>query len=363
MNLSILFQFWVVIVAGRINEYQQAVIAYKDEEIRCLREQLREATGRDKPRFTDTQRVRLAALAFKLGRAALGQINTLVTPDTLLRWHKQLIAKKYDGMKGKKRPVGRPRLLKSIRDQIIRFARANRTWGYERISGELAKVDMEACPTTVENVLKANGLPPVPDRGKQMSWEEFLKAHWEVLAATDFFTVEVWQKFHLVRYLVLFVIDLPTRKVEIVGIAPEPDGIWMEQMARNMTDCFTGPLIGKRMLIHDRDPLFTAEFRRILKAVGVTCKKLPPRSPNLNAYAERFVRSIKEECLDRMIFFGEKQLRYAVSQYVAHYNEERPHQGIGNTLITPAEALPVVGKIHCRKRLGGTLKHYYRKAA
>ena len=253
--------------------------------------------------------------------------------------------------------------MKSIRDQIIRFAKANRSWGYERISGELAKVQMDACSTTVENVLKANGLRPVPERGGSMSWEDFLKAHWDVLSATDFFTVEVWQRCHLVRYLVLFVIDLPTRKVEIIGIAPEPDGEWMKQMARNMTDCFDGPLKGKKLLIHDRDPLFTSAFQGILKAAGVTCKKLPPRSPNLNAYAERFVRSIKAECMDKMIFFGEKQLRYAISQYIEHYNAERPHQGIGNTLITPAEDSPVVGKIYCRERLGGTLKHYYRKAA
>jgi len=361
LNLSLLFQFWVVMVAGRINAYQQAIIEYKDEEIRCLCEQLQEATGRKKPRFTDAQRARLAVLAFKLGRATLGEISTLVTPDTLLRWHRKLIAQKYGGSKNK--GPGRPRLNTAIRDQIMTFAKANRTWGYERISGELAKVEMDASSTSVENVLKANGLRPAPGHGKQMNWDEFLKAHWDVLSATDFFTVEVWQRCHLVRYLVLFVIDLPTRKVEIIGIAPEPDGEWMKQMARNMSDCFTGPLKDNLILIHDRDPLFTAEFRRILKAAGVVCKKLPPRYPNLNAFAERFVKSIKHECLNKMIFFGEKQLRYAVGQYIEHYNEERPHQGIGNVLITPAEDSHIVGKIHCRERLGGTLKHYCRKAA
>ena len=250
-----------------------------------------------------------------------------------------------------------------MRDQILRFARENRSWGYERISGELAKVDMEACSTTVANVLHANGLPPAPERGGQLSWDDFLKAHWDSMSATDFFTVEVWQRVQLIRYLVLFVIDLKTRKVEIVGIAPDPDGQWMKQMARNMTDCFDGPLKDKTMLIHDRDPLFTNQFHEILKAADVTCKKLPVRSPNLNAYAERFVRSIKYECLNKMIFFSEKQLRYAVDQYIEYYNTERPHQGIGNVPITPAEKQLVVGKIECKERLGGMLKHYHRKAA
>ena len=202
----------------------------------------------------------------------------------------------------------------------------------------------------------------MPDRDK-LSWDDFLKTHWDSLAATDLFTVEVWHNLRLVRYLVLFVIDLKTRKVEIIGIAPEPDGQWMKQMARNMTDCLSGPLKDKTMLIHDRDPLFTKKFCQILRAAGVLSKKLPPRSPNLNAYAERFVRSIKHECLNKMIFFREKQLRHVVAQYVEHYNTERPHQGIGNVPIEPADEQPVVGKMQCKQRLGGMLKHYHRKAA
>mgnify|MGYP001812675467 CR=1 FL=1 len=215
-------------------------------------------------------------------------------------------------------------------------------------------------------MLHAHGLDPVPDRDK-LSWDDFLKAHWDSLAATDFFTVEVWHHFRLMRYLVLFVIDLKTRKVEIIGIAPDPDGQWMKQMARNMTDSVCGPLKGKAMLIHDRDPLFTKAFTEILKTSGVACKKLPPRSPNLNVYAERFVRSIKYECLNKMIFFSKKQLRYAVDQYIEHYNTERPHQGIGNVPIAtpppPKAVQPVTGKIESKQRLGGLLKYYHRKAA
>ena len=249
--------------------------------------------------------------------------------------------------------------------------------GYKHFSGELAKLGHKACPTTVANVLRAHGLEPLPrQRTSKLTWSEFLKAHWDSLVATDFFSVEVWHGFKLIRYSVLFVIDLPTRKVNIIGVAPDPDGQWMKQMARNVTDAFDGPLRKGKFLIHDRDPRFTKRFRGILQAGGVTCKKLPPRSPNLNAYAERFVRSIKSECLDNFIFVSEKQLRYVIDEYVEHYNRERPHQGIGNVPITsPSEERlesPVlsihprtikIGKVQCRERLGGMLKHYYRKAA
>jgi putative transposase len=196
-----------------------------------------------------------------------------------------------------------------------------------------------------------------------MSWSTFLKSHWEVLAATDLFTVEVMTLKGLVRYHVLFVIELCTRRVEIAGIVPEPDGRWMSQMARNLTDMHDGFLHDKRYLIHDRSPLFTQAFADILKTAGVKTIKLPPRSPNLNPHAERFVRSIKSEALDRMIFFGEKQLRHTVEQFVLHYHAERNHQGINNALILAGEAVGQTrGEVKCRERLGGLLRYYHRAA-
>ena len=182
--------------------------------------------------------------------------------------------------------------------------------------------------------------------------------------ATDFFTVEVWTRRGLQRFLVLFFIELSTRKVEIAGIAPEASGLWMSQIARNLTDAEAGILTGKRYLIHDRDPLFTAEFLRTLEDAGVKSVKLPPRSPNLNPHAERFVRSIKESCLDRMIFFGEASLRTAVQNFVEHYHSERNHQGLANRIICPeAGHLGASGAIQRRQRLGGMLNYYYRAAA
>ena len=195
--------------------------------------------------------------------------------------------------------------------------------------------------------------------------KKFLRHHWELMVAADFFTTEVWTSKGLTRYLILFFIDLSTRKVAIAGIASRANGLWMSQVGRNATDAVDGILNGKRFLIHDRDPLFTAEFQSILKSVGVDCVKLPPRSPNLNAYAERFVRSIKESCLKRLILFGEQSLRRAIREFVAHYHHERNHQGKGNVLLFPPsrQARAYASPIGCRERLGGLLKYYDREAA
>jgi transposase InsO family protein len=207
-------------------------------------------------------------------------------------------------------------------------------------------------------------MEPAPERSRKATWQEFLSRHWEMIVATDFFTVEVWTRRGLQRFVVLFFIDLATRKVEVAGIARTANGLWMSQIARNLTDSEDGILTGKGYLIHDRDPLFTAEFLSVITETGVESVKLPPRSPNLNAYAERFVRSIKASCLNRMIFFGEESLRKAIQNFVAHYHGERNHQGLRNQLIRPeAGYLRSAGEIQRRQRLGGMLNYYYRAAA
>jgi transposase InsO family protein len=165
--------------------------------------------------------------------------------------------------------------------------------------------------------------------------------------AADFFTVEVWTKRGLQRIMVLFFIDLATRKVEIAGVASVANGLWMSQIGRNVTDAMEGVLRGKRYLIHDRDPLFTWEFLGLLEGIGVVSVPLPPRSPNLNAYAERFVRSIKESCLERMIWFGEEALRKGIQEFVLHYHHERNHQGVGNRLISPERATQMLAERCC----------------
>lgn len=352
------FRFLLVTVAGWMSQRQLQVIEYLREENRVLREQL----GGKRPRFTDDQRRRLAAKANGLGRTILSEVVTIVTPETLLAWHRKLVAQKYDGS-GKRGP-GRPRTAGELEALVVRLAGENRDWGYRRIQGALSNIGHEIAESTIAAILKRHGLEPVPERTRKTTWKEFLERHWDLIVATDFFTVDVWTRRGLQRFMVLFFIDLATRKVEITGIAPFANGLWMNQIARNLTDAVDGVLAGKRYLIHDRDPLFTAEFLQTLESAGVRSVKLPPRSPNLNAHAERFVRSIKESCLDRMIFFGEASLRTAVQNFVEHYHAERNHQGLRNKIICPEPGhLGASGGIRRRQRLGGMLNYYYRDAA
>jgi transposase InsO family protein len=197
-----------------------------------------------------------------------------------------------------------------------------------------------------------------------MTWSQFLKAHWDVLAAADFFTVEVWGLRGLVTIYVFFVIELESRKIEIAGITPGPNEPWMMQIGRNLTDPIDGFLVKKKYLILDRDSKYSAAFQDLLNSAGVEVVRLPHRSPNLNAYAERFVRSIKDECLNRMIFFGERSLRKATREFAAHYHTERNHQGLKNRLIEPDDRMgSTFGAIECVQRLGGMLRFYRRAAA
>jgi transposase InsO family protein len=352
------FSFLVISMAGWMNQHQQHVIEYLIEENRVLREQI----GNRRMRFTDSQRCRLAAKAKKLRRRILEQVATIVTPATLLAWHRKLIATKYDG--SSYRAPGRPQTAMEITALVLRFARENRSWGYLRIQGALANVGHVLGRNTIANILKRHGIEPAPERSRRTTWKEFLSRHWDQIVASDFFTVEVWTCTGLKRFVVLFFIDLSTRRVVLGGIARSPNGLWMTQIARNLTDAVDGFFTGKRFLIHDRDPLYTMEFVNILADTGVQSVKLPPRSPNLNAYAERFVRTIKEDCLERMIFFGEDALRRAVREFIVHYHGERNHQGLQNRLIAPMEdAATKTGSVRRRKRLGGMLNYYYREAA
>lgn len=324
---------------------------------------LRELLGQKRLRLNDDQRRRLAVTGRTLGRSRLAEFATIGTPDTILRWHRLLIARKWDFSANRKSP-GRPATDQSIAVVTVQFASENPTWGYDRIQGALANLGHDIAPNTIKNILKAHGIEPAPKRSRLPRWSEFIKSHLDALAATDFFTTEVWTKNGLISYFVLFVIDLASRRVEIAGITANPDAAWMTQIARNLTDCEDGFLRGKKYLLMDRDGKYCPEFRAILRSNGVKPLRLPARSPNLNAFAERFVRSIKSECVGRMIFFGEKMLRHAVTHFCAHYHRERNHQGLGNRLIQPDTAVgQTTGEIVCDERLGGLLKYYRRKAS
>ena len=243
------------------------------------------------------------------------------------------------------------------------MAADNPGWGHTRIRGALANLGHEIARNTVRRILQEHRIDPAPERRKSTSWATFLKAHWEGLAATDLFTVEVLTLAGLRRHFVFFIIDLKTRHVHIAGICHQPYGEWMEQVARNLTDAFGGFLSNASHMIHYRDPLFTQTFDQILKNGDVTPVKLPPRSPNLNAYAERFVRSIKEECLGRLVVLGERHHRLLVREYVEHYHCERNHPGLGNRLLSePPQPQPAV-EVRKRRRVGGLLNYYHGEAA
>ncbi len=352
------FRLLLISLAGWLNLHQRDVIDYLEEENRVLREQL----GNKRLGLNDDQRRRLAVKAKKRGGRMLHELKTLVTPETLLAWHRKLIAGKYDG--SKRRGPGRPRTQDEIQKLVVRMASENRDWGYRRIQGALANLGHEVARGTIAKILKEHGLEPAPERNRKTTWKEFLCRQREAMVAADFFTVEAWTRRGVRRFLVLFLIDLSSRRVEIAGLARQANGLWMSQVARNFSDAAEGFLVGKRYLIHDRDPLFTAEFLATLAASGVQSVKLPPRSPNLNAHAERFVRTIKENCLDRMILFGEGSLRKTIREFVAHYHGERNHQGLGNRLIIPDESRAGNrGAIRRRERLGGMLNYYYQQAA
>src|SRR5262244_184876 len=250
----------IAMVAGWIQRHQQQVITYLQEENRVLKAHL----GGRQLRLTDTERRCLAAVAHPLGRIRLQALATLATPDTLLRWYKRLIAQKFDGSKQRK-ALGRPRIAEEVEQLVVRMAEENPSWGYRRIQGALANLGHAIDKITVRNILRRHHMEPAPQRRKGgMSWAQFLKMHWEVLAATNFFTVEVATWHGLVTYYVLVMIGLATRRVQIAGITPHPTAAFMQQCARQLTDPLEGFLGGKRYLLHDRDTKFTQAFDTLL---------------------------------------------------------------------------------------------------
>jgi putative transposase len=346
-------------ITGTVDQELLLRNEYLVTENRILRNQI---TGR--VRLTDGERKTLAEIGQELGKQALAEIAKIVTPDTILAWHRKLIAQKFDGSPQRQSP-GRPRIDAELEALIVRMAQENRSWGYDRIVGALKHLGYTISDQTVGNILKRHGILPAPERKKTTTWKEFIRTHMDVLVATDFFTAEVWTTAGLVTYYVLFFIHLASRKVHVAGMTPHPDERWMVQIARNVTMEEWGFLAPGQYLIHDRDGKYCPAFQQLIETAGVTRVPLPPQSPNLNAYAERWVRSVKEECLSRFILFSERSLSQVLKEYVAHYHQERPHQGKGNVVLlsSPDQDPARQGPIQCRERLGGLLKYYACDAA
>src|SRR5262252_7852701 len=215
------FRFLLMAVSGWMNQQQLELIDYLREENRVLREQF----GQRRLRFNDDQRRRLAAKAKGLGSKLLREVATIVTPETLLAWHRKLIAQKYDGTG--KRALGRPHTAGDIEALVVRMAEENRDWGYRRIQGALSNLGHQLARSTIAEILQRHGIEPAPERSRKTTWREFLSRHWELIVAADFFTVEVWTRRGLQRFVVLFFLDLATRKVEVAGIVRAANGLWM----------------------------------------------------------------------------------------------------------------------------------------
>ena len=349
----------------------QKRLDYKTGEVLILKEILKSISGKNRIDFTDNQRKRLAIKGKDLTSKEREECCEIVRPRTILDWFRNIYSEKYDSSKCRKGP-GRPRKPEETRLLVLAIARDNLSWGYTKIRDALnAGLGIDISRGTVANILYEEGIVPAPERDKKRTWKQFMHSHWSSLYACDFFAVETLGVFGAVRHMVFFVIKIETREVHIAGIRIDPDGAWMKQVARNLTDPIDGFLRDATHLIHDADPLFTAEFKEILKpesyadSEGVKCVKIPPKSPNCNAFAERFVKTIKYECLRYFVFFGQRHLRYVISEYMAHYHHERFHQGIGGSLISPIAANDnaATGEIRCRSRLGGLLNFYYREVA
>jgi putative transposase len=349
----------VAYVSGTVDQELLLRNEYLAAENRILRGQIK-----DRLLLSEGEKATLAEIAHRLGRKALEDVAATAKPETILGWYRKLSANKFDGSKSR-RSVGRPKLDQETERLVVRMARENPSWGYDRIVGALANLGHRLSDQTVGNVLRRHGISPAPKRKQSISWKDFIRTHRDLLVGVDFFTTEVLTLKGLTTYYVLFFIHLESRQVKLAGFTPYPDQEWMELQARNMTMEEWGSLRGCRYLLHDRDAKFCESFRELIRTGSVNPLRLPARSPNLNSYAERWVRSVKEECLSRLILFGESSLRRALQQYLVHYHEERNHQGKDNRILFPSrpEARRNKGAVRCRERLGGLLKYYEREAA
>jgi putative transposase len=331
----------------------------KDVEIAVLRHQLmvvRRQVAR--PRHQPTDRMVLATLAKLLPRQLWAVF--LVTPATLLRWHREVVARRWTyPHTGRVRPGLPPGVV----DLVVRMARENPQWGYVRIVGECRKLDVRVSATSVRRILRRHGLDPAPRRGGP-SWTGFLRAQAGGALGCDFFTVET---VGLTRLYVLFVVELDRRRVHLAGITAHPTGAWVTQAARNLLMDLGGHAKGFRLLLRDRDAKFTAAFDAVFAAAGIEVVKTPPRAPKANAHAERWVRTVRGECLDWTLIWSRAHLQRVLTTYLAHYNTARPHRGIELQTPIPAsrqlEAVTGPNQHIERVDVLGGLIHEYRRAA
>jgi putative transposase len=337
----------------------------KNVEILALRHQLATLQRQiDKPRLTPTDRAFLAALLHRLPRPTLQQLHLIVSPDTVLRWHRDLLRRHHAKASRPKRP-GRPPTVRSIKTLVLRLARENLSWGYRRIHGELAALGIKVAPSTVWEILNANGIEPAPHRDRQ-SWAAFLRSHAHAILAADFFETRTLTG---ARLYVFAVIEHATRRVRILGVTAHPTATWTTQLARNLVMDLQDASATVKHLIRDRDSRYTAAFDTVFHNEGVAIVKTGIRVPRMNAVMERWVRSCRAELLDRTLIVNQAHLLHALREYETFYNEHRPHRTLHAAAplrplpqpITESDRLTHLD-IRRRDRLGGIL-HEYRHAA
>ncbi len=323
----------------------------KDAEIVVLRHQLtvlRRQVAR--PRFSWSDRALVAVLARLVPRERWAAF--LVTPETILRWHRALVRRRWTYPH---RRAGRPRLPDETIELIVRLARENSRWGYLRIVGELKKLGIVVSKGSVANVLRRRGLPPAQRRAGP-GWTEFLRAQAKGIVATDFFTVDTVL---LRRYYVLFVIEVERRVIHLLGVTANPNGSWVTQVARNFAAELDDAGRRVRFLIRDRDTKFTDNFDQVFGSIGAKIILTPVRAPRANAFAERWVRTVREDCLDHLLVFSRRHLERILAEYVEHYNQARPHRGLDLAPPHPVTvAADAVGTIRRRDVLGGLIHEY-----
>ena len=337
----------LVLLRWRSREFKELEIVVLRHELAMLRRQ----AGR--PQLTMSDRVLLAAASRLLPRSSWRLF--LVTPTTLLRWHRRLVARRwtYGGC------CGRPPVGDEIREVVLRLARENPRWGYQRIVGELNGLGINVSATTVGKILRQAGLGPAAERSG-LSWRAFLRAQASSMLAVDFFTVETVS---LRRLYVLFFIELGTRRVHVAGCTANPNGAWIRQQARQFAWTLQQRPSSFRFLIRDRDSKFSRDFDAIFASEGIKIIKTPLRAPKANAIAERFVRTVRAECLDWLLIVNRRQLERVLRVFVDHYNTHRPHRTLHLAPPEPSHqrlhALrPPIGGIERRDRLGGLIHQY-----
>jgi putative transposase len=335
----------------------------KDVEILALRHQvmvLQRQMGERKVRFKPSDRALLAALLHRLPMDVLRRLRLLVHPDTVLRWHRDLIARRH-AARSRPRRTGRPRALRSIRALILRLARENPAWGYRRVHGELLVLGVRVAASTVWEILHEAGVDPAPDRAST-TWAAFLRSQAEALLACDFFeTVTLTGA----RMYVLAVIEHASRRIRVLGATAHPTAAWVAQAARNLAMDLEDADTRARYLIRDRDGKFPALFDALLADLGVSVVLSGVRMPRMNAVMERWVQTCRRELLDRTLIWDQRHLLRALREFESFYNEHRPHQGIANARPLHSLPAPITDSselthlhIHRRDRLGGVLREY-----